>query len=68
MSEEIKLKPKAKVIGENGNIFVTLGIAANALKRAGLRKEAQEMTMKVWDDAKSYEEALIIIMEYVEVE
>jgi hypothetical protein len=60
-------KPKAKAIGENGNIFVTLGIAAKALKKVGKVREAQDMTMRVWD-AGNYDEALVIMMEYVEFE
>jgi AmiR/NasT family two-component response regulator len=60
-------KPKCKLIGEDGNIFNLMGIASKTLKRAGLEKEANEMKDKI-TKSKSYNEALAIIMDYVEVE
>lgn len=60
-------KPKCKLIGEDGNIFNLIGIAARALRRAGLVDKADEMSNKVMHSG-SYSEALSIIMEYVEVE
>jgi AmiR/NasT family two-component response regulator len=60
-------KPKCKLIGEDGNIFNLMGVASRILKRAGLKKQAEEMVDKI-TKSKSYEEALGIIMEYVEVE
>jgi AmiR/NasT family two-component response regulator len=60
-------KPKCKLIGEDGNIFNLMGIASRTLKRAGLKKQAEEMVDRI-TKSKSYEEALGIIMEYVEVE
>lgn len=62
------MKPKCKLIGENGNIFNLMGIAARTLRRAGLREEAGEMVDRITKSAKSYDEALTIIAEYVEVE
>lgn len=59
-------KPEAKLIGANGNIFNLMGIASEALKRAGLKEQATEMFNKV-QQCKSYDEALVTIMEYVEV-
>ena len=56
----------AKVIGENANVFVTLGICSQALKRANLRDEAKEMRDKVFK-AGSYDEALDIMMEYCDL-
>jgi len=61
------MKPTAKIIGKNGNIFNILGIAKKALVSIGLKKEAEEMKNKVFN-AGGYDEALQIIMEYVEVE
>lgn len=60
-------KPRCKLIGEDGNIFNLIGIAARALRKAGLADKATEMSEKVMQ-SKSYEEALSVIMEYVEVE
>ena len=60
-------KPKCKLIGQDENIFNLIGIAARALRRAGLSAKAEEMSNKVMHSG-SYNEALSIIMEYVEVE
>lgn len=63
---EVK-KPKAKLIGADGNVFNLIGIASRSLKRAGQNDKATEMSERVMNSA-SYDEALSIIMEYVEVE
>lgn len=60
-------KPKAKVVGEDGNVFSTLGICSKALKKAGLVEEAKEMRNKVFSSG-SYDEALQIMMKYVDME
>ena len=60
-------KPRCKLIGEDGNIFNLIGIAARALRKAGLADKTIEMSTRVMQ-SKSYEEALSVIMEYVEVE
>ncbi len=59
-------KPVAKLIGADGNVFNLIGIAARALKGAGQREEAKEMTARCFA-ARSYDEALAIIAEYVEI-
>lgn len=60
-------KPKCKLIGENGNIFFILGKVNKALKASGKNEEAIECSNRVMN-SKSYDEALQIIMEYVEIE
>ena len=62
-------KPKCKLVGEDGNIFNLIGIASRTLKKNGQVMQANEMTRRIMQDgeAKSYEEALAIIMEYVDV-
>lgn len=60
------MKPRCKLIGEDGNIFNLLGIASKTLKEADLEDEADEMASRVYK-SKSYTEALGIISEYVEV-
>lgn len=60
-------KPVAKLIGEDGNIFNLIGIASRSLKAAGQKDKATEMSQRVMSSG-SYDEALSIIMEYVEVE
>lgn len=62
----MKNKIKVKLIGENGNIFNLVGITVKALEKNGKREEAKEMSDKVFN-SKSYEEALSIISDYVEI-
>ena len=59
-------RPKAKIIGEDGNIFNLMGIASRTLKSAGYEEKANEMFERITFNAKSYDEALNIISEYVE--
>jgi len=61
------MKPACKLIGENGNIFNLLGLARMALIDADQNDKIPEITERV-QRSKSYDEALRIIMEYVEVE
>ncbi|MGX8850583.1 DUF3991 domain-containing protein [Amedibacillus sp. YH-ame10] len=58
-------KPRAAIIGANGNIFNLMGIATKALKENGLEHEATAMFDRITNSG-SYEEALQIINEYVE--
>lgn len=64
--ENKRAKPDCPLIGEDGNIFNLIGIAAKMLRRNGMSAEASEMTKKVYDSG-SYEEALGIIGEYVNI-
>ncbi len=60
-------KPVCKLIGQDGNIFNLMGIACRALRDAGLEKRAVEMIERI-SLAQDYDEALRIILEYVEAE
>lgn len=64
--ENERMKPKCKLIGEDGNIFNLMGIASRTLRRNGMQNEAKEMVERI-ESSKSYEEALNIIQDYVEV-
>ena len=64
---EVAVKPRCKLIGEDGNIFNLMGIASRTLRQAGMSDKASEMTKKITLEAKDYDHALRIIMEYVEV-
>ena len=60
-------KPKCALIGEDGNIFVLMGVASRTLKQNKMHEEAKEMCNKINAEAKNYDEALLIIGEYVEI-
>ena len=60
-------KPKCPLIGEDGNIFHLMGIASRTLKRNGMREEATEMCNRITNGAKSYDEALMILQDYIEI-
>ena len=57
---------EVKLTGTDGNIFALMGRVSSALKRAGFSQEASEMQDRVIN-AESYNDALSIFMEYVEV-
>lgn len=61
------MKPVCRLIGEDGNIFNLIGIASKTLKKEGLTDEAKEMIDRVFF-SNSYNEALSIIGEYVDIE
>ena len=62
-----KVKPKCALIGEDGNIFHLMGMASRTLKRNGMSEEATEMCNRITSGAKSYDEALMILQDYVEI-
>lgn len=59
-------KPDCPLIGQDGNIFNLMGIASRTLKDSGMREEAVEMRQRVMDSG-SYDNALCIIGEYVNI-
>ncbi|MFA9399442.1 MAG: hypothetical protein ACERKV_14405 [Clostridiaceae bacterium] len=66
MSESNNLKPRCKLLGGDGNIFYILGRVSITLKESGEYDKAKECSDRVMASG-SYDEALRIIMEYVEV-
>lgn len=61
-------KPDCPLIGQDGNIFNLIGIATRTLREAGQQAEAKEMSHRIMGgDCGSYEEALRIIGEYVNI-
>jgi hypothetical protein len=64
--KEIK-KPKCKLIGKDGNVFALGARVSEALKRAGQHDQALEFGNKLYE-CKSYDQALQLMMKYVEVE
>lgn len=65
--KEEKLKPDCPLIGQDGNIFNLMGIAARTLRRSGMADQATEMCSRIHESAGSYYEALGIIGEYVNI-
>ncbi len=59
-------KPDCALIGQDGNIFNLVGIAARTLREHDLKEQAKEMKDRVFA-CGSYEEALCIIGEYVNI-
>lgn len=59
-------KPDCKLLGEDGNIFNLIGIASRTLRRNGLAEQAKEMSERIYASG-SYDEALCIIGEYVNI-
>lgn len=59
-------KPECELSGEDGNIFSIISRCSRSFRRAGQSDQAQKMQEEIMA-AKSYDEALQIIMKYVEV-
>ena len=59
-------KPDCPLIGQDGNVFNLIGIAARTLRENGLADQAKEMRTRAMDSG-SYDQALGVIMEYVNV-
>lgn len=63
---EPRTNVRVQLTGEDGNIFSIVGRTVNALGRAGEPGLGVELRDRVFA-AQSYDEALQIVMEYVEV-
>ena len=62
-----EIRPKMKLIGQDGNIFVIMGRASRLLTDYGQADKAKEMRGRVMS-CDSYQKALNIVSEYVETE
>jgi hypothetical protein len=62
----VNIKPKAKLIGKDGNVFNLLGICIGALENANQSDKADELSERIFN-SHSYNEALSIMREYCEV-
>jgi hypothetical protein len=60
------VRPKVKLIGEDGNVFFLIGRVCKALKKAGLSEKAKEFQTKALT-SKSYDEVLSLISDYVTI-
>lgn len=63
---EQKQKPDCELIGQDSNIFCLMGIASRTLRRNDMVDEAKEMCDRIRASG-SYDEALCIIGEYVNI-
>lgn len=59
-------RPRCRLVGEDGNVFNLIAKVSRCLRDNGMRKEASEMQDRVFA-CGSYEEALGIMGEYVEI-
>ena len=59
-------KPDCKLIGEDGNVFNLMARAIKTLRENDLSEEAKEMRERITSSG-SYDEALCIIGEYVNI-
>lgn len=69
MNNKIRSKTgiTVKLIGENGNIFNLVGKTLKQMRQNGIDQETMdEFENKVYA-SKSYDEALLVIQDYVEV-
>ena len=60
------VKPKCELVGEDGNVFSTIGRVSQALKRAGQPERATEFRQRAMSSG-SYDEVLCLCFDYVEV-
>jgi hypothetical protein len=60
------MKPKVKLIGQDGNAFFILGTVRNALLKEGLKEEAEEFMKKA--TSSNYDDLLKVVMDYVDVD
>jgi urease gamma subunit len=61
------MKPVCKLIGQDSNVFNLMSKVSRVLKKNNLHDQAKEMTDRIFSSV-SYDEALAIISEYVEIE
>lgn len=64
--EQETRKPDCPLIGQDGNIFNLMGLAARTLREAGLDEQAKEMYDRI-RELGCYDQALGIIGEYVNI-
>jgi len=59
-------KPRCELVGTDGNVFALSGRVRDALRKAGQHERAKEFMDKL-KGCRSYDEALRLMLEYVEV-
>ena len=67
-TQQERHKPDCELIGQDGNVFALIGITSRTLRRNGMAEQAKEMQDRIMGgDCSSYEAALGIIGEYVNI-
>jgi len=59
-------KPRCKLVGKDGNVFNVIGLVRRALIKAGQQDAAKEFVQRAFK-ARSYDEVLVLCMEFVDV-
>ena len=67
MYQDKMQKPNCNLIGQNGNIFNLMGLAAKALDDNGMHDKAIEMMMRITNESTNYSAALDVITDYVNI-
>jgi hypothetical protein len=60
-------KPTCQLTDTDGNVYAIIGAVSKCLKRAGQADKAEEFTKQAFA-SDSYDDVLMLCMEYVEVE
>ena len=60
-------KPPCRLVGTDGNVFSIIGLVKRALERDGQPDRAGEFVKRAFA-SQSYDEVLVLCLEYVEVE
>ena len=61
-------KPTCQLIGTDGNVFALAARVTQALRRAGQPEKAKEFSGKLFSQCGSYDEALQLMLQYVDAE
>jgi len=61
-------KFKLKLVGEDSNAFLLIGLFQRGAIKAGWTKEQKDYALKEMMSLESYDELLVKIMEYADVE
>ena len=65
--EQNTQKPDCRLIGQDGNVFNLMGVAARTLREHGMGEQAKEMNKRITTSGCDYYGALNIISEYVNI-
>lgn len=69
MNEKVKYPEiTVELIGQNGNVFNLIGICTHAMHRGGVSRNERDKFVDEVTHARSYMEALAIMMRWVNVE